>query len=87
MDGPPSAHLVGDARMESLRQRYGSADYRAATGAMRGVLVKAVAEDGAMATCWPRSPARSSWSGATADTAAPLAMAEAALERCRDGTG
>jgi pimeloyl-ACP methyl ester carboxylesterase len=36
--------LIGDARMESLRRRYGSPDYRAASGVMRDVLVKAVNE-------------------------------------------
>lgn len=38
------AGLVGDERMEALRNRYGSADYRAATGVMRGVFVKLLAE-------------------------------------------
>lgn len=37
-------HLLAEARMERLRQRYGSADYRAARGVMRGVLVRVVAE-------------------------------------------
>ncbi|WP_166391836.1 alpha/beta fold hydrolase [Nocardioides ochotonae] len=37
--------LVGDARMEALRQKHGSADYRAAQGVMREVLVKAVNEE------------------------------------------
>ena len=36
--------LVSDDRMEALRQRHGSADYRAAEGVMREVLVKAVNE-------------------------------------------
>lgn len=36
--------LVGDDRMEALRQRHGSADYRAAEGIMREVLVRAVNE-------------------------------------------
>ncbi len=36
--------LVGDERMERARQRYGSADYRAARGVMREVLVTAVHE-------------------------------------------
>lgn len=36
--------LVGEKRMEELRERYGSADYRAAHGVMREVLVKAVNE-------------------------------------------
>lgn len=37
--------LVGDAAMERARQRHGSADYRAASGVMRDVLVRLVAED------------------------------------------
>ncbi len=37
--------LVGDGRLEAARRRYGSADYRAATGVLRDVLVKAVGED------------------------------------------
>lgn len=37
--------ILNDDRMEKLRQRYGSADYNAATGVMRGVLVNAVNED------------------------------------------
>lgn len=36
--------LVGEARMETLRQRYGSPDFRAATGVMRQVLVRTVNE-------------------------------------------
>ena len=36
--------LVGDARMEALRQRHGSPDYRAASGVMRGVFVKELGE-------------------------------------------
>ncbi len=35
---------VGDERMERARQRYGSADYRAARGVMREVLVTAIHE-------------------------------------------
>jgi pimeloyl-ACP methyl ester carboxylesterase len=38
------AGLVSDARMEALRRRYGSSDYRSASGVMRDVLVKAVNE-------------------------------------------
>lgn len=51
---PSSAHraarrlhgwgLVSDARMEALRRRHGSLDYRSATGVMRDVLVRAIAE-------------------------------------------
>ena len=36
--------LVGDDRMEALRQRHGSPDYRAAEGVMRGVFVKELRE-------------------------------------------
>lgn len=36
--------LVGDERMERARQRYGSTDYRNATGVMREVLVRMVNE-------------------------------------------
>ncbi len=36
--------IVGDERMEALRNRYGSADYRAAEGVMRGVFVRVLAE-------------------------------------------
>lgn len=38
------AGLLGDERMEALRMRYGSADYRAAVGVIRGVLVRVLAE-------------------------------------------
>jgi len=38
------AGWVGDDRMEQARQRYGSADYRAARGVMRDVLIKVVNE-------------------------------------------
>ena len=38
------AGLVGDERMEQLRRKYGSEDYRRASEVMRGVLVKAVTE-------------------------------------------
>jgi pimeloyl-ACP methyl ester carboxylesterase len=37
--------ILSDDRMEKLRQQYGSADYKAATGVMRGVLINAVNED------------------------------------------
>jgi pimeloyl-ACP methyl ester carboxylesterase len=37
--------LLGPDGLEQLKQKYGSADYRAATGVMRDVLVKAIAEE------------------------------------------
>ncbi len=36
--------LLGDARLEALRDKHGSPDYRAAQGVMRGVLVQVLAE-------------------------------------------
>jgi pimeloyl-ACP methyl ester carboxylesterase len=36
--------LIGDVRMEEIRRSRGSADYRAATGVMREILVKVVNE-------------------------------------------
>jgi pimeloyl-ACP methyl ester carboxylesterase len=38
------AGLIGEERMEALRMRHGSPDYRAASGVMRGVLVRVLAE-------------------------------------------
>jgi pimeloyl-ACP methyl ester carboxylesterase len=69
--------LVPDARMEAARQRYGSADYRAATGVMRDVLVKAVNEtyEGPL-TAFP-GPVELVWG--SDDDQAPLRVAEAAM--------
>jgi pimeloyl-ACP methyl ester carboxylesterase len=69
--------LVADARMEALRQRYGSADYRAATGVMRDVLVKAVNEtyEGPLAA-FP-GPIELVWG--TDDDQVPLQVAQAAM--------
>jgi pimeloyl-ACP methyl ester carboxylesterase len=38
-------HLVPEATLDTMRRRYGSADYRAVTGVMRDVLVRVVNED------------------------------------------
>jgi pimeloyl-ACP methyl ester carboxylesterase len=46
-------HLVPDARMENLRRRYGSDDYRRASPLMRGVLVKSVTETATSAYAEP----------------------------------
>lgn len=40
-----SLHLVSAERVEQERQRYGSADYRAASGVIRDIFVTLVAED------------------------------------------
>jgi pimeloyl-ACP methyl ester carboxylesterase len=70
--------LVGEERLERLRRRYGSADYRAASGVMREVLVKSVAEerDGSYASSLQAlaCPLELVW-GAL-DTASPPAVAE-----------
>jgi pimeloyl-ACP methyl ester carboxylesterase len=63
--------------MEALRQKYGSADYRAASPVMRTVLVKVVAESYDDELRQLQCPTTLVW-GAR-DTAAPLAVAEAAL--------
>lgn len=68
--------LVSGARMERLRQRHGSDDYRNASGVMRSVLVRVVnesyEEDLSQITC----PVELVWG--SKDTAAPLTMAERA---------
>jgi pimeloyl-ACP methyl ester carboxylesterase len=68
--------------MESLRHRYGSNDYRNATGIMRSVLVHVVnesyEEDLARITC----PVELVW-GAD-DTAAPVEVAREACNLLRD---
>lgn len=70
--------LVGEEAMERLRQRYGSADYRAAQGIMRAVHVVSVNEtfeDQLRAT---RCPVELVWGDD--DTAAPLAVAHRAAD-------
>ena len=72
------AHLVGDARMDRARQRYGSADYRAAQGVMRDVLVRLVNEryDDALAAL--RCPVELVWGDDDADVPVESARALAA---------
>ncbi len=68
--------LVSAARMDALRHRYGSPDYRAAEGVMRGVFVRVLAEsyaeDMATITC----PVDLLWG--TEDTEVPVEVAERA---------
>ena len=75
--------LLGDARMEALRQRYGSADYRAAQGVMRAVHVTAVNETYEAELRSLRCPVELLWGGA--DTDVPPAVAEAAAALVPDG--
>jgi pimeloyl-ACP methyl ester carboxylesterase len=71
--------LLGDDRMEALRQRYGSADYRAAEGVMRAVHVKAVNETYEEQLRALRCPVELVWGADDADVPAAVAEAAAAL--------
>jgi pimeloyl-ACP methyl ester carboxylesterase len=68
--------LVGDGRMERLRQQYGSADYRAARGVMRDVLVTTLAEQYADDMAAVGCPVDLVWG--ELDTEVPLEVAERA---------
>lgn len=87
-----SAKLIPESSMEKLRQKYGSSDYRAATGVMRDILVKAVSEDYLDDARKVQAPVRLVW-GAE-DKPAPLAAAQKSLSffpnatlRVVDGAG
>jgi pimeloyl-ACP methyl ester carboxylesterase len=83
MKGLAGRGLVSEARLEAARRRHGSEDYNAASGVMRGVLVRALAEERAEAyttslaaiTC----PVELIWG--ELDTAAPPSVA-ARIEDC-----
>ena len=72
------AKLIPESVMESARQKYGSLDYRSATGVMREILVRGIAEDylddATRVTC----PVTMVWG--EQDKPAPLAAAQLALE-------
>lgn len=68
------AGLLGDARMEELRRRHGSVDYRAAEGMVRQVLVKVLAEEYATDLARVSCPVELVWGRADSET--PLAAAE-----------
>jgi pimeloyl-ACP methyl ester carboxylesterase len=76
--------LLSDSRMEALRQKYGSADYRAASPVMRTVLVKVVAESYDDELRALPCPASLVW-GAR-DTVVPLAVAQGAVGIIPDAT-
>jgi pimeloyl-ACP methyl ester carboxylesterase len=71
--------LLSDGRMEALRQRYGSADYRAAQGVMRAVHVRAVNETYEEELRAVRCPVELVWGADDADVPVPVAEAAAAL--------
>lgn len=66
--------LLGDALMEKARQRYGSADYRAAEGVMRDTLVKLLAESYEEWLSALACPVQLLWG--EADEEAPVEVAE-----------
>ncbi len=75
--------LVSDGAMERARQRYGSADYKAAQGIMRQVLARAVNETYEEQLDAVQCPVHMIW-GAD-DTAAPPEMAARAVVRLAQG--
>ena len=74
--------LLGEATMERMRQRFGSADYRSATGVMRDVLVAAVNESYESQLDAIAQPVELVW-GQRDDTA-PVEAARRAQERLSD---
>ena len=76
--------VLSDARMERLRQQYGSADYRAAQGVMRAVHVTAVNETYEDQLRVLRCPVELVWGADDADV--PLSVAEAAAALVPDGS-
>jgi pimeloyl-ACP methyl ester carboxylesterase len=76
--------IFPEKRMQVLRQRHGSADYRAATGVMRDVLVKAVNEGYADVLSRLECPVSLVWG--EDDDQTPIAIAEAAMAVCPQAT-
>jgi pimeloyl-ACP methyl ester carboxylesterase len=80
--------LLGETRMERARRRHGSADYRAAVGVVREVLVRLVNETYVDSLSRIRCPVELVWG--TEDTEVPFSVAEelcsllpqATLTRC-----
>ena len=74
--------LLSERRMEALRQRYGSADYRAASGVMRQILVRVIAEDYTAELTRLTCPVSFVWGDD--DSAAPLDQARRAAGLVKD---
>lgn len=70
--------LIPEARMEAARRKFGSADYRAATGVMREILVQTVAEDYLEDAATLSMPVELVWG--EFDHPAPLEVARRTLE-------
>lgn len=73
--------LVGEQRMERVRRRYGSADYRQASGVMRGVLVRVLTETYEDQLAALGCPVTLIWG--EADREVPLEVARRAAELLR----
>ena len=71
--------LVSDARMEKLKRSRGSADYRAATGVMRDVLVTVVNESYADELAALRCPVTLLWGAEDTDVPPSIAVRAAEL--------
>ena len=79
-----SIGIVGEARLNRYRERYGSPDYRVATGVMREVFVRVVNEDYRDILARIEVPVHLVWG--ELDTSAPLGDAERAVTLLRHGT-
>ncbi len=77
--------LMSEDRMERARQRYGSADYRAAEGIMRDVFVRLVNEHYENELAALRCPVELVWGDDDADV--PVAVARATLGALSGGAG
>ncbi len=73
--------LLPEASMERMRQRYGSADYKAAQGVMRGVLVRVVNEDYSEYLARINAPVAFCWGERDATVPVEVATRAAALTR------
>jgi pimeloyl-ACP methyl ester carboxylesterase len=69
--------LVGEARLRAMQERYGSPDYRAAQGVMRGVFVRLLAEQYTEDMAAIGGPVELVWG--EDDTEVPLEVAERAV--------
>jgi len=76
------AGLIPETRMEALRQRYGSTDYRSAVGVMREVLVRVVNERYDDALSEIRCPVTLLWGDD--DRVAPVEMARVVAGKLDD---
>lgn len=78
-----STGILPQSTVERLKQKYGSADYRQASGVMRDILVRCVNEDNSSDLSKIDIPVVMVWG--SEDTAAPLSVAEEALGMLESG--